>query len=90
MYHATTGTIVAGATATPVVGTLASQSNAEVLGVKITQNANPLVATVQGVANGTLPLTGLNLLFVVLTAITLMLMGVTLVRIGRNLATSPA
>ncbi|HVE62551.1 MAG TPA: hypothetical protein VNB94_01940 [Mycobacteriales bacterium] len=90
MYHATTGTIVAGAAATPVVGNLAAQSNAEVLGVKISQGANPFVATVQGVADGTLPLTGINLLFVLLTAITLMLMGVTMVRIGRNLTTATA
>lgn len=76
-------------------GTVLVGEDAAVLGVRITRGDNPLVDnpvvdnpfvdTVQALANGSLPMTGLNVLFAVLTAITLVLMGLALVRIGRNL-----
>ena len=72
-----------------VAGASGGEEVVEVLGVKITQEAsdNPLVDAIQGVANGTLPFTGLNILFLTLTAITVVLIGLTMIRIARNLAT---
>ncbi|HVF19355.1 MAG TPA: hypothetical protein VNA14_03835 [Mycobacteriales bacterium] len=62
----------------------------EVLGVKISRGVNPLVDAVHGLADGSLPMTGTNVLFLALSAITIILMGLALVRIGRNLTTAKA
>ena len=62
----------------------------EVLGVKISRGVNPLVDAVHGAATGSLPLTGANVLFLTLSAITIILIGLTMIRIGRNLTTAKA
>ncbi len=104
MYHTTTPTIVGGAVAAPVVGSVVEGATrpesadatvaagsavapefAEVLGVKFTRGDNPLVDAVHGAVTGTLPFTGVNVLFLTLSAITVVLMGLALVRIARNL-----
>ena len=62
----------------------------EVLGVKFARGDNPLVDAVHGAATGTLPFTGTNVLFLTLSAITIILMGLAMVRIARNLTTADA
>ena len=60
----------------------------DVLGVKFARGDNPLVDAVHGAATGSLPMTGANLLFLTLSAITIILMGFAMVRIARNLTTA--
>ena len=67
---------------------LGSTDVVEVLGVKfVNDGGNPLVDAARGVADGTLPFTGTAVLFLALTAITLILLGLSVIRISRNLAT---
>lgn len=73
-----------------IVGAGGGDEILEVLGVKISRGDNPLVDAVHGVATGSLPMTGVNGLFLILSAITLILMGMAVVRIGRNLTAASA